>query len=367
MYSFLSDPIQQSEILNADLDKIDSWAKKWKVNFNQTKTELMILSRKTNPTVYPLFFDNVCLQPIDCHKHLGVILQNDCKWDSHIKSIITKCRLLINCLRSYKYRLSRRALENIYKSYILPHFDYADVLWDGCTETLSDELELLHLDALRTIIGTVRGTSHGKIYAESGFTTLRERRKRHKLTMYHKIVNQHVPNYLQLNLPPLVSENIPYDLRRPLEREHLAWDICRFKDSFFLDTSALWNRLPEYIQNSDSMSQLKNHISRNDPAIPLCYYSGDRKEQLIHCKLRLRMSDLKQDMVNRHISSENAKHFLLNCPLYAEMRIQTIFQLPVQQQKLNILLSGSEALPQADNMIIFQAVHGFIKLSKRFK
>jgi hypothetical protein len=376
MYSFINDPVIQSQTLNADLNKIDVWAKKWKVNFNQTKTELMVLSRKINPIIPPLFFDDVQLEPIDCHKHLGIILQKDCKWDQHIKSIVTKCRLLINCLRSYKYRLGRRALENIYKAYILPHFDYGDVLWDGCTETQAEELESLHLDALRTIIGTVRGTSHEKIYSESGFTTLSERRKRHKLIMYHKIVNEHVPNYLHSNLPPLVTDNIPYNLRRQYEREGLAWDICRFRDSFFLATSALWNNLPAHIQTSISVSQLKRFLSRDDPIIPPNYFSGERKEQLIHCKLRLGMSDLNQDMVNRHISinsscacgspSETAIHFLLQCPLFQDIRSTTIYKLPNQQQRLNILLFGSNVLPQADNIVIFNTVHQFIRSSNRF-
>ena len=63
----------------------------------------------------------------------------------------------------------------------MPHFDFPDVIWDNCTNEQVDALETLHLDALRTIIGTVRGTSHHKLYKESGFTSLKERRKRHKI------------------------------------------------------------------------------------------------------------------------------------------------------------------------------------------
>ena len=58
-----------------------------------------------------------------------------------------------------KYCLSRKSLENMYKSFVLPHFDYAEVVCDHCTNALTeDELESLHLDAMRTITGAVRGT-----------------------------------------------------------------------------------------------------------------------------------------------------------------------------------------------------------------
>ena len=113
-------------------------------------------------------FEGTNLNDTETHKHLGLTLQSNCKWDSHIKSIIAKSRILIACLRSYKHRLSRKSLENMYTSFILPHFDYADVVWDNCTKKLAEELENLHLDAIRTIIGAVRGTSHEKLYLESG-------------------------------------------------------------------------------------------------------------------------------------------------------------------------------------------------------
>ena len=48
----------------------------------------------------------------------------------------------------------------LYRSFILPQLDYADVIWDNCSIKLAEELESVHLDAIKTIIGAVRGTSH---------------------------------------------------------------------------------------------------------------------------------------------------------------------------------------------------------------
>mgnify|MGYP006286749693 CR=1 FL=1 len=75
----------------------------------------------------------------------------------------------------------------MYKSFILPHFDYADVIWDNCTEEQANSLENLHLEALRIIVGAIRGTSHQKLYEESGFCPLKERRKRHKIVYYYNL------------------------------------------------------------------------------------------------------------------------------------------------------------------------------------
>lgn len=79
----------------------------------------------------------------------------------------------LSVLKSYKYILGHKSLEIMYKSSILRHLDYGDVIWDNCSQTISNELEDIHLDALRTIIGTVKGTSHKLIYKESGFPHLK--------------------------------------------------------------------------------------------------------------------------------------------------------------------------------------------------
>ena len=124
----------------------------------------------------------------------------------------------IACLKTYKYKLSRKTLEIMYKSFILPHFDFSDVVWDNCTNAFSDELEKLNLDAIRTTIGAVRGTSHQKLYNESGLIPLKERRTRHKLLIFYKMVKGITPRYLTDCLPPLVSSFNPHHRRNPLER-----------------------------------------------------------------------------------------------------------------------------------------------------
>ena len=51
----------------------------------------------------------------------------------------------------------RKESKTIYRSFILPQLDYADVIWDNCSLKLAEDLESLHLDAIKTIIGAVRG------------------------------------------------------------------------------------------------------------------------------------------------------------------------------------------------------------------
>ena len=376
MYLSLNDADRRTAILNSDIQKITSWSQTWKVDFNPNKTELLTISNQWHPETRPLLFDNTVLSETACHKHLGVIFQNDCHWNSHIESIVAKIRPQLACFRSFKYKFSRKTLEIIYKSYILPHLDYADVVWDNCSIALENQLENAHLDALRTITGSVRGTSHEKLYKESGFVSLKVRRERHKLILFFKLVNGLLPDYLLAYLPPLTANTNPYPRRRPLELQVPNFRLTLYENSFFPSTTVLWNSLPDDIKSTTSLSRFKKLLSADDPVLPPHYFAGNRRAQAIHCKLRINMSDLKNDMFNRFISEskscecghriENAKHYLLDCPIFNNVRATTIDTLPPSTKHINTLLSGNRNFSLPCNLYICLTVQEFIEDSNRF-
>ena len=337
----------------------------------------MTISNRRVPDTLPLIFNSETLEETDSHKHLGVTLQNNCKWNCHISNILSKCRILIACLRSFKYRLSRKSLETMYKSFILPHFDFSDVVWDNCTNEQAEALESLHLDALRTIVGSVRGTSHNKLYTESGFTTLKERRRCHKIILYSKIVNGTVLSYLHNRLPNLTADLNPYHRRRPLERQIPRCRLDTYKSSFFPSTTALWNDLPDHIKQSNSLSLLKRFLCSNDSLVPKHFYLPNRYLETILCKLRLGMSDLNNDLFHRHLTNnrscncghpvEDATHFLLTCPTYQLARNQTIQLLPNDiKNNIDALLLGSPGKTTQQNKDILITICNFISFSNHF-
>jgi hypothetical protein len=54
------------------------------------------------------------------HKHLGVTLSSDVKWNIHMENIILNVSRHLGILRKLKYRLSRQNLEKLYLVYIRP-------------------------------------------------------------------------------------------------------------------------------------------------------------------------------------------------------------------------------------------------------
>ena len=125
-----------------------------------------------------------------------------------------------------------------------------------------------------------------------------------------------------------------------------------------------------------SLAQFKRYISTSSTIVPKHYYYGNRNEQVIHCRLRMKMSDLKHDLYNRHLtnnpvcecgdSNETAEHYLLFCPLYATTRATTLSLLPPHLLDTDTLLKGHPALPLDENISVFEIVQDYIKQTGRF-
>ena len=183
------------------------------------------------------------------------------------------------------------------------------------------------------------------------------------------------PQYINDLLPPLVAHINSYHRRRPLQRNVTTCQTELYRNSFIPSTTADWNSLPINVQQSTSLSVFKRALSLSDSKVPAYHYFGERSAQVIHCRLRLEMSNLNNDLVNRHLSAdtkcscgyskETAEHYLLHCPNYSNIRAGTILTLPIGLTDIRTLLYGNLDLRLLENKHIFLTVHEFIKLSKR--
>jgi len=181
---------------------------------------------------------------------------------------------------------------------------------------------------------------------------------------------------IQVLLPPLMSTINPYHRRRPHERMAPYARTDAYYNSFFPSTTRLWNNSNESFYSLITINELKRFFTTSDCITPRHYYFGNRKEQILHTRLRCNMSNLNFDLVQRHLAlsmscqcgfyKESAEHFLLFCPLFTKIRKLTIDKLPQNCKTITIMLSGSLDLTPELNAEIFNKVQNFIALSNRF-
>lgn len=126
MFFTADSPDVAADVLNADLETLKLGAERWLINFNDTKTESMIISMRM--IAIPLLtFNDTVKQEAKCHKHLGLTISNGLTWYAHISS------KMLDVLQKLKWRLDRKFLECIYFSFIHPKLEYAGLISDKCT------------------------------------------------------------------------------------------------------------------------------------------------------------------------------------------------------------------------------------------
>ena len=73
--------------------------------------------------------------------------------------------------------LSRKSLLTIYKSFVRPNLDYADIDYDKpLNKSFKKKIELVQYNASLIITGAIKGTCRDKTYHELGLESLADRR-----------------------------------------------------------------------------------------------------------------------------------------------------------------------------------------------
>ena len=125
----VSDTADVGSILHSDIDKFTSWAQKWLVKFNLTKSESLVISNKPfKPDHASLLCHVLKFHQLQATKTQIILLSNDGSWVIHINKSIETAWKRVGVIRHLKIRIDRLSLQTIYFSFIRPILEYGDVI-----------------------------------------------------------------------------------------------------------------------------------------------------------------------------------------------------------------------------------------------
>ena len=183
------------------LDEFNEWTNNNKLSLNPSKCQALQVCFKTNtPPHAELSIAGVPLSFVTEAKILGVRLQNDLQWDQNINEIAKKANQKLYILRLLKrFGFNDDGLLSVYKCYVRPVVEYADVAWSSSTTAQQEKiLEHLQKRACRTILGQ-RYTTYAAALETCGLQSLAERREGHCRGFAEGLANSERTNNL---LPP---------------------------------------------------------------------------------------------------------------------------------------------------------------------
>ena len=233
------------------LDLANLWLQRNGLRLNTSKTKSMLLHsrRKVCDSTLELCVEGSQVDQVRSIKFLGVTINDTLTWSDHISTVCTKVSRNINLLRRLSWFLPRSLLLLFLKSYILPSFDYCDVVWSGCSKSEAYRLETLLNYACRTVLRRRKGSSASVARRELGLSTLASRRKFHLSLIMFKCMSSKSPAYLS----ELFSSPSSHYNTRSVSSSQLNLPPNRSsygQKSFSFMGAALWRSLPQNIRDT---------------------------------------------------------------------------------------------------------------------
>jgi hypothetical protein len=389
--------IESYEKINRDLHRLSTWANKWLVTFNATKTVYLKITRKVNPAPHPILrLNGEIIKEVLTHKHLGLTFNRTLTWSDHISSLSTRAAQCVGLLRRICRDVPRECLEILYKYMIRPLLEYGDIIFDGSSENQLQKLENVQRKAALTCTGAYKHTKHDILLDELGWPPLSLRRKNHRMSNMFKIQTGLAPNYLTNACPPLTRDRTTYNLRSGMNITTPQSRTTSYQKSYFPNSIKDWNELDPKLRGATSLAAFKDcqkKLINSQYKTNHFFHHANSKEAINHTRIRLGLSGLASQRFDyNHIDSpkctrcparkEDPIHYFLTCPIYAIPRADLLQEVTdifhannlivnfgkkqFREQFVEVLLRGTPLLVEEENLQILKLAQTYIKKTQRF-
>lgn len=102
------------------INRLSTWANTWQMNFNLTKCNIMTITRSTVDRPARYYIQKHKLENISSHKYLGIIIQDDLQWDSHVREVKAKATKILGLLYRNLSQWGSKVKEQAYNSLVRP-------------------------------------------------------------------------------------------------------------------------------------------------------------------------------------------------------------------------------------------------------
>lgn len=140
------------DLLNVELQKVSVWLKANKLTVNIQKTFYMVFHRvRLKNAKKTVIIQDTKIQSQKNTKFLGIIIDDQLKWNDHITYVKNKISKSIGILYKARNYLNKYTLKNLYYTYTYPYLIYCVEVWGNACNTYLDPLFKLQKKCIRTI------------------------------------------------------------------------------------------------------------------------------------------------------------------------------------------------------------------------
>ena len=246
------------EKLEETTSKLFTWCADNAMKANPNKSHLLLsTNEKTSAKINDILIENSFSE-----KLLGVTIDSDLKFNSHLENICTKVSQKLHALTRISPYMSEQKKRTLVKSFITSQFGYCPLVWMCHSRTMNNRINKLHERALRIVYNNYHSTFK-ELLNKDNSVTIHTKNLQHLATELYKFKN---------NLSPKIMEEIfqvkeqVYDLRNnDIFRRNTYKSVQYGSETITTLGPKIWDIVPCDIKSSKSLEEFKARIKYWDP------------------------------------------------------------------------------------------------------
>ena len=239
--------------LNEELHGIEKWCNQNHLVVNTIKTKSILICsaqkrRRLHENTLQLTLCGAQIQCVDTLDLLGLLIDKNLTWHSHINKITKITSRLTGAMYRMRSYVTTHMLELFYNSCILPHFDYCINIYGSASKSHMLKLLQIQKRAARIIFNLSMDHSSKPLFKKLGWMDIFQRQNYCSCLLLYKILNGFAPSYL--------TSFFKYSVSKPglrsASQEKLMYPNPKcelLRNSFLFKTVKIWNFIPLEIRN----------------------------------------------------------------------------------------------------------------------
>ena len=240
--------------VNKELEKVHEWLTANKLNLNIKKSNFVIFHPYQKKVIHKLNINvldhksgtYISLEQKSYVKYLGVLLDCNLSWNSHIDHIAMKISKTVGIIARLRHFVPTHTLLNIYRALINPYIFYGISLWGQPAHKYMNKILILQKRALRLIYFATSREHAVPLFIASNVLPVNMLYYKTVSTLMHDVKNNMAPPNI-LNLFTSVRSVHTYHTRAATsDKFHCKYSrLKQQKDSFSRVGVKIWNEIPD--------------------------------------------------------------------------------------------------------------------------
>ena len=266
-------------VLQEDLNMIKAWSRNNNMELNENKFELICHRRKATassgllselPFMNEYFTyaatNNITIYPSPSVRDLGVIVDPQLSWDSHISKITVNARRMLGWIFNVFLTRDKETMLLLYKSLVRSRLEFCCELWDPHTINNINKLEQIQR-SFTSKFNDAKEMNYWERLIFFNMFSLQRRRERQTIIHTWKIRNQIVRNDADLEFRFCDRSSKVKAVLKPLPKIKGRM-LSLYENCYVIRAARLWNQLPKDIAEEKSLGLFKGKLNKWLKAFP---------------------------------------------------------------------------------------------------